>query len=116
MMLAQQDSKPGVNRRGAPRYRIEAPGTLWLDVGWQQVICRDISRTGAGLTVCRPDLSDLLVFPRQSRDTLRFTVQLPDGDLDLRGTLAHRGSDRLGLRFGDLGPSARARLDAMTAQ
>jgi len=103
-------------RRRSSRVRVGVPARLWLDVGWQQVICEDVSRDGAGLAVFRPELRDLLIFPQHTRNLVRLTLQLPSGDLDVCGRLVHRGPDRIGIRFARVPTEVRARLNHALAE
>ena len=117
-MYANQTLEPlagDTNRRRSRRRRLGTPARLWLDVGWQQVICEDVSKDGAGLIVYRPDLHDLLVFPTRSNDTVRMTLELPNGRVDVAGRLVPRGPNRVGLRFTKVTSEARAKLNAALA-
>ena len=98
-------------RRRSTRVRAGIPARLWLDVGWQQVICEDVSRDGCGLVVFKPDLRDVLSFPATSTPrVVRLTLQLPEGPVDVAGQLVHRDTGRMGIRFSHVTPEARTSL------
>ena len=92
------------NRRDAERLRAGLPGKLWLDIGWRQVICENVSRHGAGFKTFAPELT----FDDRP---VRLTLQLPQGEAELNGRLVHRRDDQIGIEFEDLTPETRAQLE-----
>jgi c-di-GMP-binding flagellar brake protein YcgR len=94
-------------RRMATRYSASLGARVWLNVGWHQAICSDISSTGAGLWVHRN---------LEAGDNVQITLEDPDGDaFQIRAEIVHEGrfpQKRLGLRFVELAAHERLALQA----
>lgn len=93
-MHQSEASRQAPERRQFQRVRVDFPARLWLDVGWHQVFCRDLSSGGVGMSVFKsPDVGA----------KLKVTLQMPGGsEMEVRGTVIHGGgswSQPFGLKF-----------------
>jgi len=84
-------------RRRHPRTAVNIPVRIWLDIGWQQAWCCDVSQGGLGVSAFRsPQIGTLL----------HVTLQQPEREVDVQAEVVRAGSfptDLVGLRW--VGPA-----------
>jgi len=84
------------------------PARIWLDIGWHQGLCADISESGLGLNVLRRF---------EVGETLRITLQPPHSpDLHVFGKVVRSSQNgRLGIRIVEAEPDVRKELASWAA-
>ena len=104
-----------IDQRRRERTPLRASARLWLESGWQDLACHDLSTGGIGLELPDPTHGDLIILPRPCSAPVRVTVALEGGEIELAAQVVRRRGRRIGLRLMCASHAVERRLAALIA-